>query len=930
MLKVLKWTGIGLAGILLLMFLIPLLFPGTIAEQVKSFANKKLEGELNFSEARLSFFDHFPSLTVTLDDFSLKGSAPFEKDTLVGAKAVGFGINLRHLIFGGTIAIDEIYVDDALVNVMVDEKGRANYNVYISEEEVQKDTVSETSLRLDKVRISNCKLRYEDRSAKMKISADDFNYLGKGDLDKAIFDLKTDARIGSMDFELDGSHYLLKKNVRAKLVTRINTNALTFALTRNDLRINNLPINFKGVLSILQNGYDIDLEVNSLDSDLEDLFTALPPEYVTWLDSTKVKGEIDLSLSMKGRYDSKTNRQPTLAFSTKIRDGYIEYKNAPVATSDIQMNLQAVLPSLDTEALRIRLDSLTFRLGKEKFRSYLDIKGLKNMSVKASIKGNLDLETLDRSLGITNLDMKGRLMADVSSKGIYNEKTRQFPVTKGRVLIKDGYLKTDYYPNPITTINLDVNAENTNGKFSDTWISVSPAAFTFEGEPFQLKAGFSNLDDVAYDVSAKGVINIGKVYKVFAQKGMDVDGSIKSDLRLKGRQSYMASGDYSRLDNSGTLELHKITAKMESFPKAFVIHEGQFVFDKEKMNFNTFDAVYGQSDFRLNGHLVNAINYFLEKKGTLHGSFDLSSRYINVNEFFALRPEAGKKTEPDPEADPSGVVMIPEDLDVSLTAKVDKITYDTFNLENLSGMVGINQGAVTFQDTKVDFIGSTLTLDGMYDDASALKAGFDLRFQARDFDVQRAFKEVEMFRELATSAGNTEGIISLDYKLKGVLDGNMAPVYNSLEGEGVISLKKVKVKGLKLFGGLSSKTGSDAMSDPDLSKVDINTRIKDNVIYVDRTKMKVALFRLRFEGETSFDGQLALKIRVGLPPFGAIGIPVAVTGTHEDPQFKVFSKTTEPVPESEYQGKDVITKPQGQVTPVTTQESQTPAKEEGK
>ncbi|NMH28150.1 AsmA family protein [Flavobacterium silvaticum] len=928
--KTLKWTGIGIGSLLLLMFLLPILFPGQIAEQVKGFANKKLTGELNFSKARLSFFDHFPSLTVTLDDFSLKGSAPFQKDTLVAAEDIGFGINLKRLLFDGEIVIDEIYVGNSDINVKVNEKGQANYNVYISDDNAPKDTVSNTSLRLDKIKISHCNLRYHDASAKIVVSADDFNYVGKGSLDQAIFDLASDAKIGSLDFELDGEHYLLKKNLQAELLTRINTNALTFSLQRNDLKINKLPINFKGVLNILKNGYDIDLSVKSMGSDFEDLFTALPPEYITWLDSTKVKGEIDIALTMKGRYDATTNRQPTIKFHTAVRDGYIEYKKAPVATSDINLNLDAILPSLNPEELSIKLDSLTFKLGKEKFRSYIAIKGMENMSVKASLKGKLDMETLDKSIGLKNIDMKGLLMADVNVNGIYNAKEHLFPKTKGRVLIKYGFIKTDYYPNPITKINLDINAENTNGKYSDTWIKISPATLTFEGEPFDLNATFSNLDDVAYDVSAKGLVNVGKVYRVFAQKGIDVDGMIRADLRLKGRQSYATNGEFSKLDNRGTLEVRKIKASMESFPKSFLIENGLFTFKQQDMNFDSFNATYGQSDFNLNGKLVNAINYFFEKHATLHGNFVLNSKYINVNEFMALKPGNNPKEKAETKAaesvapSSSGVVVLPTNLDVSLTANAQKITYDKFNLENLRGTVGISKGQLTFRGTQIDIIGATLNLDGMYDDESALKAGFDLRFQAKNFDIQRAFKEIEMFKELATSAGNAQGIISVDYKLKGVLDGNMNPVYNSLEGNGVVSLKKIKVKGLKLFSGLSQKTGSDGINDPDLSKVDIKTHIKDNVIFVDETKMKIALFRLKFEGKTSFDGQLALKIRLGLPPLGLIGIPLAVTGTQSDPKIKVFSKTTDEVPQSEYKGKDVITQPQGAVTPVTTEESKNP------
>ena len=106
LLKILKWLGISIASILFLMFIIPILFPGTISQQVKIFANQHLAGELDYKKTHLTFFRHFPSLTVSVDDFILKGSKPFEQDTLLAAKDVSVGINLKNLIFNQEIKIE--------------------------------------------------------------------------------------------------------------------------------------------------------------------------------------------------------------------------------------------------------------------------------------------------------------------------------------------------------------------------------------------------------------------------------------------------------------------------------------------------------------------------------------------------------------------------------------------------------------------------------------------------------------------------------------------------------------------------------------------------------------------------------------------------------------------------------------------------------
>ena len=63
--KILKITSITILSLLLLMAAVPLIFPGTIKEQVKSLVNKSLKGTFGFKDAKLSFFADFPNLTVS-------------------------------------------------------------------------------------------------------------------------------------------------------------------------------------------------------------------------------------------------------------------------------------------------------------------------------------------------------------------------------------------------------------------------------------------------------------------------------------------------------------------------------------------------------------------------------------------------------------------------------------------------------------------------------------------------------------------------------------------------------------------------------------------------------------------------------------------------------------------------------------------------
>nr|WP_294923263.1 AsmA family protein [uncultured Flavobacterium sp.] len=911
--KTAKISGIVIASILLLLFLIPLLFPGTVASEVKKIANERLDSKVEFSKSKFSFFTHFPSLTVSLDDLSLTGSAPFKNDTLLKAKEVAFGIDIKRLLFDNEVKINKLYVSKADINIMVNQKGEANYNIYIAPEDVKKDTSATdegTAIRLERIDFEDCHVKYNDRSAKILVDAKGFNYIGKGNLSEDIFDLNTDAKIDNIDFYYGKTGYLRKKELRADLITRINTNALSFILQKNELKINKLPLKFTGFFTILRDGYKINIKAASENTTVEDLLSVMPPEYLTWLEETEISGKSDLLFTFKGNYNVSKNQKPDLAFNLKINEGAINYQNAPAPLTDFQMNLNAIMPSLEVEKLLVNLRTFKFKVGeKDYFNAYLRSRGLTEMVVDASVKGALDLATLDAALGLYTLDLKGTLRTDIQAKGTFSTSKKLFPKTRGGIALHNGWLKSDSYPNPITNITFVANVLNKAGTYKDLIIAVAPASFVFEGNPVYVNAALSDFSDLAYNAKVKGELNVGNIYKVFSKKGLDISGYAKADLSLKGKQSYATTGQYDKLNNKGTILLKNIKATSELFPKAFFIKQGNFRFQNEKMWFEKFYASYGKSDFDINGYLLNTINYFLESKGTLKGNFNMKSKLINVDQFMAL--EKGENTDRKLEVEyakednpkMSGVVIIPKNLDVSLTANADKVEYNGIVFNQLNGKTGISNGNFYLDNAVFNIIDCALIIDASYKDETPTSARFDAHFRAKDFNVQRAYKEIPMFHDMVTAAENAYGIISVDYKIKGDLDGNMSPIYASLEGEGTLNLRDVKVKGLKLLDGISSKTGQDRLNNPDMKGIEIKSKIDNNLIHIDPFTFSVASFRPTIKGTTSFNGLLDLRMRLGLPPFGIVGFPITITGTHEDPKIKVFSKTGKEIVDAVYNEK---------------------------
>ena len=898
--KIAKYTGITFVVIIGLLFLTPIIFADKIKEQIKKTANEKLSAELNYSDVSVSFFHHFPSLTLTLNDLSLNGSAPYKNEKFITAKEVSFGINVASLVFSKEVKIDQIYLSDSFINVKVNPKGEANYNVYKSSNtsDPKDSTDADASLKLERIEILNSKIIYDDQSTKVHFDAFGFNYLGKGDLNQAVFDLYSKAKIEKLNIVYEGEPYLMNKKIDADLITKVNVNSLSFFFQQNNLKINQLLVDFKGKFDFLKEGYNMDFVIKSDNSKLNDVFTAFPPKYITWLSKTELKGNTNLLLTLKGNYIASQNIAPDLNLDIKIDSGFVNYNKSAFPVSNLNLEVKTKVPSLNPDLAIVDAKNLSLNINKDYLKSKFYIEGINTPNINADFKARIDLEKLTKALGIPDIVLKGSLAGDVKANGKFDQKNKLFPVTNGVIDLENGYLKTPYYPNPITNITIKSTINNKKGTFDDLKVSLKPTQFTFEGKPVFVEADLSNFNDLTYDIKAKGELDVNKIYKVFSQKGLDLDGFVKADLVLKGKQSDAEKGNYSKLHNKGTLELRNIGITSEYLPKKFIIKEGIFKINQDKMSFNNFLAAYGQSDFRMNGYLQNVFNYATTNTGVLRGSFKATSRYINVDEFMSSTPAntsvTQTKTEtpaPKTESKQTGVIIIPTNLNLNFTANAQKVSFDKLNLQNAVGNLSMNKGKLSMQNTGFNLIGCNVAMNANYQAVTPQKANFDFTIKASDFDIKKAYNEIEVFRKMASAAEKAQGIVSVDYQLKGRLNGNMDPVYPSLVGGGTLSVKDIKVRGLKMFNAVSKATNSESMQNPDLSKVDIKTTIKNNIMTVERFKFKFAGFRPRIEGTTSLDGKLNLKMRLGLPPLGIFGIPLTVTGTQDNPKIKLGRKT---------------------------------------
>lgn len=878
--KILIITAITIISVIALMIVLPLMFPEAVSDQMKTITNETLKSEINFKDADLSFFKHFPNLTFTLYDYAFKGSKPFENDTLIGGKELSFGINLAS-VFSETIEINKLFFHQSFFNILTDKAGKTNYDIFSGNDEIStgSETATETHMSIEGFTITESRLHYSDSSLLMAFSINNLEYFGKGKLDNNLFRLESGIFAEGVDFTYDGTGYLKNKQLKAMMVTEINLEPLEITFTNNELLINKLPINFVGSTKFPDNGIDLDFSIVSGETDFGNFFTIMPPEYDTWFKNMHFDGTSKLIIGLKGLYTDSL--APDLTIKLNVKNGKIKHNLAPTPIENLQVNASINIDNLNFNSTKLRIDTLNFKLGDETSTFRFNSKGIDTPYLNSNINTKMDLGLLTKALGFSTTTMTGNLNLTANLDGTFDSVRALIPKIESRVYLANGSIQTSLYPQPIEQIEINARIDCKTGKMNDLKFEILPFSFLFEQQPFSIQTKLEDFEDLHYDIIAKGTLNLRNIYQVFAIENYSITGLLLADLDLHGRQSDAEKGDFNKLNNAGTLGLSDVELHSADYPFPFIIPKATIRVENDKAWLKNSQLNYRDNTFNLDGYMQNFIGYSL-LNNELRGNLLIKCPKLNVEDFMLITDSVNIDT-----ISTTDVIQLPDNLNLTLDADFKAVDYMQTRIDNFVGQVKLQKSKLSILNTRFNIAGAAVSINASYLPVSSKRALFDFGVKADSFDIKRAYNEIPLFREMATAAAEAEGLISIDYTLKGKLNEKMEAIYPNISGKGFVKLENIQVKSYKLFSAVGRVVGRDSINNPNLKAVTIRSSIANNIITIEKTKMKVFGFRPHISGQTSLDGKLNLHIRLGLPPLGIIGIPMTVTGTADNPIVKI-------------------------------------------
>ncbi|MCK5206512.1 MAG: AsmA-like C-terminal region-containing protein, partial [Cyclobacteriaceae bacterium] len=328
----------------------------------------------------------------------------------------------------------------------------------------------------------------------------------------------------------------------------------------------------------------------------------------------------------------------------------------------------------------------------------------------------------------------------------------------------------------------------------------------------------------------------------------------------------------------------------------------------------SFNGKIGRSDLKLDGSITNYIDYIFKENALLKGKMNLNSNVLDINEWMTDESDTEETGEGD--TTEMEVVVIPRNIDFEFNSSIKNIYYDNLNLQNARGLLTVRGGVLDMSNLSFNLLGGSIVMNGTYDTRQPEKPMFDYNLKIKSLSIPQAFTSFSTVQTFAPMAKYMNGEFSTNFDIRGLLNNDLSPVYESLNGKGLIQIAEAHMKESKLVSGIAGFMKTDATSSQlKLKDVIMKTSLKNGRAYVDPFDVNLAGQTANLSGSIGADGSLDYRVSTEVEA-GVVGQQVnqllaglrgqdasavsskiklnfTVGGTYENPKIVLAGTTTE-------------------------------------
>ncbi len=513
--KILKFILYFILFVLLVLFTAPFLFKGKIIKIANEQISNNVNADAYFEDINLSFFKQFPYLTIGIKGLTVKGIDDFENDTLLYVKSFDVAANVISAVKMENIEIKKISISNPVINAIILEDGKANWNIAKeseTEEEATEEIVEDTtqtelntSIALKSFKIENANISYTDEQSGMKASLKNYNFDLSGDFSQKYSTLLINTSAEKLNFIMDGIKYLRDVSLDVHLNVDANLEDNIFVLQENSFALNDFTLSIDGQVEMPDSADMIfDLSYATSNTSFKTLLSLVPAIYLNDFSDLKTSGKLALNGTVKGNLGEEVT--PNVKGKLTVQNAMFSYPDLPKKAENINIDIDYFYDGRQMDNTTVDINKFHVELGENPIDLALNLKTpISDPFINGKITADVDLATLTDLIPLEDTEIKGLIKANLDMMGnlsvIEEEKYEDFKAD-GKIILTDIYYKSPDVPQPVDISKADIG-------FSPKYLAVNDFKLKTGNSSFELNGQVSNyLPYVMKDETISGVLNL--------------------------------------------------------------------------------------------------------------------------------------------------------------------------------------------------------------------------------------------------------------------------------------------------------------------------------------------------------------------------------------------------------------------------------------
>lgn len=490
--KVFITLGVLILVVITALMVISTFFKGDILQIIEKQSAKYINAKLKIGDMNLSMFKSFPNLNVALKEVMITGQDEFAGDTVVYIPLFEASVNLKSLIAGDELIVNQLLLKNCRIAPTVNSEGKANWDILLSSDSQTSATTetppdepkgkAERGLRLNDIAIENLFITYNDFQHSTYASIADIDLKLNGNFSETNTLIDIFLALQNISYRHQNSVWINKTDLKWQAVIGANLKEMTFDIQKNDLALNDLKLDLTGNIGIGEDKYKLDLQLNAPDTKFASLLAMVPKTLQHYIEGLETSGDFKLNVTAKGEYYA--DHLPALQANLLVNNASVKYPELPEAIRQINIDLNVSNPGGPVDSTQLNLKKLSFDIAGNPFSMYLNISNPNDPVLAGGAVGVINFSNLKKALPLKDITLQGIVTTDMTFNGKYQyiekEQYEKF-IAKGNIILKDLLLVNAEFPEGISIPQGSVTITPAQLNLKQLQAKVFSSDFTLQG-----------------------------------------------------------------------------------------------------------------------------------------------------------------------------------------------------------------------------------------------------------------------------------------------------------------------------------------------------------------------------------------------------------------------------------------------------------------